>query len=925
MPLPTTLQELPASLAQQGERTALVEVRHAGVREWRRRELAQAARALATGLAAEGLAAGERALLFAPNSAHWIIACLALLEIGAIPVPLDSQSAPGDLEHVLTNSGAAWAFSTVDLAGRLEATGADPRLVLLDAGPDDPRGLAALSTAEAPGPAAEPTAHHGGQHGGRVRRQPSDEAVLFYTSGTSGPPKGVPLTHRNLTANLGAILGEGIVTADDRLLLPLPLHHVYPFSIGLLAPLALGMPLILPWSITGPQLLRALSEGQATVLLGIPRLYAALWSALVQRLGERGRLAASIFQGLIRGLVWLRRGTGARPGVGLLGPVRRRVAPGLRLLVSGGAPLDPDLAARLDALGWTLATGYGLTETSPILAVLRPGEHRFETNGRALTGVELRVAPRPSRTDGGEGEGEVQARGENVFAGYLDLPEKTAEAFSDDGWFRTGDLGRLDAAGWLTLGGRISSRIVLPGGENVDPERMETRLDASPGIRESGVLEHEGRLAALLVPEPGLVRETPEEDLPGRLRAAATELFRDAPSHQRLGTIRVDTLPLPRTRLGKLRRRRLAARFRELEAHPGRGMQAGLAREEDLAPEDRQLLEDPAAGRVWRWLGRRFGDRPVAPDTDLRLDLGMDSLEWVSATLALQSETGIALEESDIARIETVRDLLRAATAADARGAPAGTGPGGEPADLDTLLADPESLLDDTQRAALEAPQGIRRLTGTLVRSLVRGGMRLLFRPRVSGRERVPDHGPCILAPNHLSVLDPLVVLAALDTETARGLWWGGWTGLLFKRPWTRFLSRSLQVLPVDPLGAPRSSLALGAAALARGRMLVWFPEGARSLDGELQTFRSGVGRLARSRDLELVPVAIRGSREALPPGRLIPRPTRLSVRFGEPLDAETLEREGPGEAPAERIAAALRERVRALLTEDAESAGRTG
>ena len=889
MKVPATLQELVTNLAAGGDDPALIQILRHGREEWRARALAERAGRLAAGLREEGLAARQRVILFAPNSPSWVCAALAVLKVGGIPVPVDSQTSGKDLTHIVDNSGARWAFTTAALAPRLHehASGGEQlRLVLLD-GDEAAQGHWTQLLRE---------------HGGDIAQtSPEAEAVLFYTSGTSGPPKGVPLTHQNILRSLESVLGVGLVGREDCLLLPLPLHHVFPFVVGLFGPLILGARLVLPYSLTGPHLVRAMREGEATVLLGIPRLYAALFAAIRRRIAERGRIAAALFTALLR-LAVLLRGYGA-PHLGktLFAPLRRQLAPHLRMLISGGAALDTDLARRLDALGWQVATGYGLTETSPVLSINPPSAGHLDTAGRALAGVELRTLA----TDDGVGE-EVQARGANVFSGYLDLPEKTAAAFTDDGWFRTGDLGHLDAEGWLRLGGRASARIVLAGGENVDPARVEERLETCPSIREAGVLEQNGRLAALLVPEPETAREQHGAALKELLGREINAAFRGAPSYQRIGTLRIDASPLPRTRLGKLRRHLLAGRYRAAAEGRETPPKAGLIAYEDLAPEDRQLVDDPNAARVWRWLGEHFEGKRVTPDSDLRLDLEVDSLEWVSLTIELQQRIGLALEEEAIARIETVRDLLQEAAAA-------GEGTLEETVELEERLHEPEALLDTRQRRWLLAPGAANRLLGGLIHRLSRWAMRALFRLEVSGIEHIPHKGPCILTANHLSALDPAVILAVLEPAQRRITFWGGWTGLLFHRPWTRLVSRSLQVLPVDPRTGPISSLAFGAAALQRDGILVWFPEGRRSQDGELLRFRAGVGSLARSRPLTILPARIHGTLEALPPGswRLRLRPVRIA--FGAPLEPGALEQRGRGDTPAERIADALREAVRSL------------
>jgi len=724
----------------------------------------------------------------------------------------------------------------------------------------------------------------------------------------------VPLTHRNLLSNVAALLDEDLVKDDDRLLLPLPLHHVYPFSLGLSAPMVLGVPVVLPQGLTGPALARALDEGEVTLLLGIPRLYTAFMDAVERRIGAAGRPAEWAFGTLLALATAVQRHIGLALGRALFAPLRRRVAPRLRLLISGGAALDPGLGARLEALGWTVATGYGLTETAPILTIMRPGEGRFDSAGRALPGVELRIGARAdadtvgadaSGSDGGVGE--IQARGPNVFSGYLGEAGQGTEDFTQDGWLRTGDLGRLDAAGWLYLHGRSSSRIVLAGGENLDPEAMEAQLDAQPLIAESGVLAADGVLAALLVPEADAARGTDADALRERLRQAAGEAPAEAPSWRRPQRIEIDRRPLPRTRLGKLRRKRLGERFAALRRGEAEPAETGPMARGDMAPDDRALIDDPTAAQVWDWLGERFEDRRIAPDTDLRLDLGVDSLEWVVIGLELKEAVGLALDEDAIGRVETVRDLLREAAAAGTTD----TAASGE--DLEARLGAPEAMLDEDQLARLNPPGRGGALLAAVLQRLARWAMRWWLRLDAAGLEHLPAAGPCILAPNHKSALDPIAIAAVLSPAQRRNTFWGGFTGRVFNTPWMRLVSRAFRVLPVAPARRPVTSLAYGAAALARGGLLVWFPEGHRHPGAEIEPFRPGVGSLARAQGAAVVPCLIRNTGAALPPGAWWPRRRRLVLRMGPAAAPATLAAEGSGDDPAARIADAVRRRVLAL------------
>jgi long-chain acyl-CoA synthetase len=280
-------------------------------------------------------------------------------------------------------------------------------------------------------------------------------------------------------------------------------------------------------------------------------------------------------------------------------------------------------------------------------------------------------------------------------------------------------------------------------------------------------------------------------------------------------------------------------------------------------------------------------------------------MAWLNLSLEIGEQFGVELTEEAIGRIEDVRDLLREVN--EARG-------GGRPVDLEGA---PERTLSQAQRRWLEplpAPaswlsRGIFGLNWALMRGL--------FRLRIEGLEHLPQEDQILLTPSHASFLDPFLIGAALPYGTLRRAYWGGWTGVAFSNPINRAFSRLAQVVPIDPDQGMISSLAFGAAALKRGRSLVWFPEGGRSTTGALQEFKQGVALLAQSFPVWVVPAAVSGAHEAMPPGRVVPTPLhRIDVLFGEPVTVATLEAEGEGADSRERIVHALRARVQRLTGE---------
>jgi long-chain acyl-CoA synthetase len=889
----TTLQSLAGKLARHGEKDAIVHFERGREDHWSYARLADHTERLAHGLAADGIGLGERLAICARNRPEWIVACLATLRSGAVPVLLDTQLSEGTLRHVLQDSGARRLFTTSAEVDRLRGPCAEAgvEIVVLDrengVGERERswRSLLAQTTGELPS----------------IRDE--DEAVLFYTSGTTGPPKGVPLSHRNLAFQIRTIAEADLVSEDDRVLLPLPLHHVYPFVVGTLTPLSLGLPLVIPSAFTGPQILEALQRGRVTLLIGVPRLYEALVSGLEARIEKQGRFAKTFFECLLGLSILVRRRTGFRLGSLAMRPLRRRIAPDLRIVVSGGAALKGDVGWRLEGLGWLLSTGYGLTETAPMLTINQPGNLRFETAGHPVPEVELRIdkeaAPRGAHE--GHDAGEVLARGPGVFSGYLNLPDKTAEAFTDDGWFRTGDLGFLDHRGDLHLVGRRSTIIVTESGENVQPDAVEDAYQQHPAIGEIAVLGRDGKLVGLIVPKANTGEAAEAEDA---VRRAVEEVSRGLPSHQRVSEFALTREAIPRTRLGKPQRHLLAERYEQaLRGDTGAAPQPkGPMPPEEMSAEDRALLEDPAGAAVWELLGERFADRRLSPDSDLNLDLGVDSMEWLNISLEISQRTGVGLGEATIARVRTVRDLLAEVA-----------GGAGEESHR-ALLDDPEATLSEQQKRWLQPLGPVSQAAAFCVYWLNRWIMRSFFRLRCSGLECLPAERPFLITPNHTSFLDPLALAASLDYPLLRSTYWAGWTGIVFKNALRRAAARLAQVVPIDPERGAASSLAFGAAVLRRKMALVWFPEGARSEDGSLQSFKPGIGLLLERHPVPVVPVVIRGAHAAWPRHRSLPRFAPIEVRIHASVDPKLLEERGSGETPSQRIVDALHGQVAGLL-----------
>ena len=863
-------------LTARGEHPAVIAFGEDSVATWDSASVAGKALRLAGGLREAGVGSGGRVALWAPNSPVWIVAALAVLMAGGVLVPIDDLADAEQLGAALNSSAARLIFTTArHLAACGDILGAHgARAILIDE--SEGGRSAATNWLSLLGERTEdlPASASG------------EPALLSWTSGTTGSPKAFLLSHRNIATNVEALQRLDIVGPRDRALLPLPLHHAYPLIVGMLTTLTIGTAIVLPAGTTGPLLMRAMREADVTTIIGVPRLYDAVWAAIETRVATSGRAVRLVWRALLRSARLVQYSTGLRLGRLLFAPVRRGIARHLRLLVSGGARLERETEERLEALGWTVLSGYGLAETASLFTGNRPGARRPGSVGRPLADGEVRISD-PDE----EGVGEIELHGSSITDGYLDDPEANRAAFTSDGWYRTGDVGFVDRDDFLFVTGRVKEVLVLGGGKKVAPEDLERSYGSAPEIAEMAVLEDNGALVALVRPDPDKLRERGATNLRDGIRVILAEKARDLPSWQRLSGFALTDQRLPRTRLEKYRRFLLPALYAEAVAGgPRRTAQA-------LLPEDAALLRDPTADAVWTLLRERYPDQALDLDLNLALDLNMDSFGWMELTVALGDRLDVHLSETDIAGIQTIRDLLRLTI--ERRGgarAPAST----EPA----MAADFARWL---------APTGaFLTVLAMVLYALNRLVMRGLFRLRVTGAESLPATGPFVITSNHVSDLDGMAIAAALPWSRFRRLYWAGDAVRLFANPLSRLFCRAIHLFPVDA-NHPGAALESARRVLIGGHAQVWFPESWRSPDGRLQRFLPGIGLLLLRSRAAAVPAYIGGAFEALPRGRRIPRIRQITVAFGAPEPVEILRAGGAGRTDEERIADALRQRVVAL------------
>lgn len=835
-------------LTARGPAPALLAVRGEAVETWSCADLALASQQLAWGLVRSGLQPGEPVALYGPNRPSWVAARLAIGAAGGLPVPLDDLVPETDVVALIRDSGCRRIFVSQAHHAALAAAcaGIDLVFILLE---DEPgAGCRSWRDYQTDQPAALP------------HLAPDAPASLVYTSGTTGSPKSFVLSHANISANVRTIAAESMLAESDRVLLPLPLDNVYPFVVGLMTPLMNRAAVVFPEAISGPEVAQALRLSKATAIVGVPRLYASLVAGIRGRVAARGATAQRLFEWILALSIALQRHLGLRAGRTLFASLHRQMGPELRMLVSGGARFEADLIRTLEGLGWDVRGGYGLAEVGSVFTANLRGHKKIGSEGRPIHPGSVRIAdPRDA-----DGIGEIQLKGPSVFSGYRNNPEATAAAFTPDGWFKTGDLGRLDQAGLVYVTGRLKEMLVLGGGKNVFPEELERIYGTAPCIQDVAVLEQRGALVGLVQPDHAVIGAAGNRRADDVVRVALAEIGQGLPSYQRLSGFALVDQDLPKTRLGKYRRFLLPEIYEAARSGRRRNTAVG---EPNAA--DRALLDHPLSRKLWSLLGERCPDQPLSLDADLQLDLGIDSLEWMTLALELERDFGVAFTEDRIANLQTARDLLQAVADSGARSD-------------DAARADQPSARADHNWMA---PQGASaRLLHRVLHGSNRLLLNLLFRFEVSGAERLPKSGPCLLVANHASDLDPAALAGALPPKLLNQVYWGADAVRVFGSPLGRRLAHVLQIFPVDER-APAQSLEQAAAVLATGKVLVWFPESWRSPDGTLQQFLPGVGRLVEGFDGPIHPVAISGAFEAWPRSRRLPRPGRVKVRIGPAVD----------------------------------------
>jgi long-chain acyl-CoA synthetase len=827
-----------------GSETAFVYRRGFRTHRWSYRQTAELAFRFARELERRKIGKGDRVMLWGENSAEWVAAFFGCMLRGVVAVPMDKISASEFARRVAADVDAKLIVCSSTLSAQ---AGPVPQIELEDA--------------------AQALAHHSSAPYEPAEISRNDTAQIIFTSGTTAQPRGVVLTHGNILSSVDPIEREipkyrkyERIFHPIRFLHMLPLSHVFGQTMGLLIPPIIAGTVLFQDSYKPADVLETIHRNRISVLIAVPRVAESLKSKLQAELGpaiQKNWKVAENEKFLKR---WWR-----------FRKVHSYLGWKFWAIISGGAALDQTTEEFWRRLGYGIIQGYGLTETSSLVSLNHPFKIGRRSIGKILPGREMKLDPET---------GEILVRGENVARQYWQDKE-LKPVTGEEGWFRTGDLGAMDAEGNLYFKGRSKNVIVTPAGLKVYPEDLEQALRRRPEVRDCIVFG----LARGGNAEPCAVLLLRNGDSASSVVAAANQLLAD---YQKIRSwLAWPDEDFPRTPTQKPK---MEVIRRTAEQQLGQGTGSSGVAVATAAPSTLAELIAGVAGHKMQ----------LKPGAHLESDLNLSSLERVELMAALENRYQVDLSERDFSQVNTVGDLENL---------------------LKTTSSQPEQLDYPYARWAQRWPITWLRVLAFHLVTLPY--IMVMARPKVIGRERVRGFaGPALIVSNHISQIDIGFLMAALPMRLRNHLAVAMQGELLrsMRHPpkemfvlsrWREKLRYFLIATFFNVFSLPqrakyRQSFRFAGEMADNGYNVVIFPEGKRTETGEMSPFRSGIGLLATQLNLPVIPMRIDGlfpfkiaKKHYAPPGA-------VQVRIGEPITFEP-------DADPEEIAKELQKKVATL------------
>lgn len=764
--------------------------------------------------------------ILAANSAEWCITYMAITSAGCIALPLDTNLSPESYALMVNEVGAKAVFVSPEYKERI------PSLENLPVSLDECMGAAELFR--------------------YVPLERSDLASLVFTSGTTGKPKIVMLSHHNVITTPIAT-SEHMLNNDDHFICILPLFHVYAFVANFIGPFAAGCTLVFVRSLKGPDIIAALASDQFTCFPAAPQLWEIFFDSILSKVKAQSALKYRFFVFMLENArVFKALGLGFIPGA-VFRPVKNIFGPRMRFFISGGAPLKKKYYNYYRAVGLPIVEGYGLTETTGPIMLSNSNanvgkKYKAGTVGTTMPGNHLKIKNRNE-----DGLGEVWLKGDSVSPGYYNNEQANREAFDAEGYFNTGDIGRVDRDGDLFLSGRKKNTIVLDSGKNVYPDELEAWYKQSELVADVCVfgsrIDGKETVCAVVVP-----RHKGQNSFDA-VKADIDRLNRMIPPYKRAMRLAVSFDELPKNSTKKTIVAEVAKLF-------GDGFFQMSAASSGPVLRDRLIGKSPREEQIVSLMTVHLKKNELYSNNTFT-DAGLDSLGLVELVALIEEKMNLKIDEVKAQSMETLEQFVSYAASCPER----------EGSHEDEIIKG---------KPLLAARTFFNPFNELFVR-FARGVSRLFWGLDIRGREHL-DSPNVIVAANHLSAIDVLWVYAAMPMRRRHSLFVVGKSELWF----LKFVFPFSPVIFVERNGNVIPGLRASADVLKRGKSLVIFPEGTRSETGELGRFKSGAAYLSKGLGVKIVPVAITGSDGAIPKGAIIPRffsKAKARVIAGAPVD----------------------------------------
>jgi long-chain acyl-CoA synthetase len=762
---------------------------------------------------------GQKILLFSENRPEWIFVLYAAWKTNGIVIPVDYLSTPEEVAFILSDSRPEMVFCS-----EAKRSIIDSALIISDCHPE-------LLVFEDTGLSGKAGDHN---HEGINIPGLSDVALINYTSGTTGSPKGVMLTFKNLLTNIVAVSESvPIITRDERILLLLPLHHILPIMGTVVIPFYAGSMVAMAPSMSSEDIINTLQKHKISIIIGVPRLYNAIRKGIMDKI-HSSKIATFIFT--------IAKLAGSRKLSAILfKKVHQKFGGNIKYLVSGGAAIDRQVVKDFNILGFELLEGYGMSEAAPMITFCRPAKVKLGSVGQAVPGVLVELR-----------EGEIVAKGDNIMKGYYNKPAETKEVLID-GWLFTGDLGHIDKDGYLYITGRKKDLIILSNGKNINPEEIEAKLEkVSPAVREAGVYALNDTLNAVLLPNFEWLKAQQIDNIHEYFKWEIIDNYNTQVSpYKKILSFALVNEDLPKTRLGKIQHYKLDKFTVHIKNRTT----------EDTIKEFQEYV------LLKKFIEEQL-ERKVKPFDHIEMDLAIDSLGLVSLSVFVHASFGIDIRESEFAKFDSVVKLAEYIR------------------DNRTKMVVEKINWTNILKAPFHFKLSESGIIGTLSRYFWRFLLRLYFRIRADGLSNLPD-GPCIIAPNHQSFFDGFFLAAAFRNRLMKKTYFYA-KEKHFRTGWLKAFARKHNIIIMDINKDLRQSIQKLAELLKKGKNIIIFPEGTRSKDGRLGQFKKTFAILAQELNIPVVPVIINGSFSAMPSGSLLPKPfSRIDIRILQPVYPE--------------------------------------